>query len=177
MRSVRRHDAVWAAGLVAGLAAFFFLVAGPQFGKARGLRESLREERRRVDEGRSDLEEVPRLQAEVNQLRRQVGQFDQQVPPRDHLGDYLERLAGAAERHGLRPDAIEPGAAVRVNELFAIPIVLRVHGPFKEVYGLLQDIERLPRLTRVERFDAKVAADRPGEVQSEMQLRVFYRSS
>ena len=177
MRGIRRHDWIWTAGVTAGTAAFFVLIVRPQFGRARDLRDSLQDERQRMSEGRSDLEELPRLQIEVDELRRHVADFDQQVPLRDGLGEYLEQLAAAAHGHALRADAIEPGVPVRTQDLFTVPIVLKVHGPFKEIYGLLKDIEQMSRLTQVERFDAKVVAGRPGEVQAEMELKVFYRAS
>ena len=75
-----------------------------------------------------DLEELPRLEGEVNKLRQRVGRFDLQVPVQDQLGSYLESLAGVAQAHQLRPEAIEPGTPIRSRELFAVPIVVKVHG-------------------------------------------------
>jgi Tfp pilus assembly protein PilO len=177
MKAMRRHDLLWTAGIAAITALFLIAVTKPQFGRARELKQSLHEEHGMASTGRSDLQELPRMQAEVNALREQVRDFEERVPARDELGAYLEQLARVAQEHQLRPDAIEPSPPVRSRDLLAVPIVLKVHGPFREVYGLLKDILSLPRLTQVRRFDAKVLADRPGEVQAEMQLRVFYCSS
>jgi Tfp pilus assembly protein PilO len=177
MKAITRHDVIWTLGIALVTSAFLLLISRPQFGKASELKQSLREERERLSEGRMDLEELPRLEAEVNKLRQQVGHFELQVPVQDQLGAYLERLAGVAQAHQLRPEAIEPGTPIRSHDLFAVPIVVKVHGPFREVYGMLKDVMTLPRLTQVQRFDTKLATDRPGEVQAELQLRVFYRAS
>ena len=177
MKAFTRHDTFWTFGIAGATAAFLVLVSRPQFRKSHELRDSLRAEHQLVSQGRSDLEELPRLEAEVDGLRQQTSRFDEQVPPRDELGSYLESLAGVAQSHRLRTDTIEPAAPVLSQDLFTVPIVVKVHGPFREVYGMLKDVMAMPRLTQVHRFDAKLVADRPGEVQAELQLRVFYRAS
>lgn len=177
MKAITRHDLMWTLGIATATSAFLLLISRPQLGKANEVKKSLREEREQFSEGRMDLEELPRLEGEVNKLRQRVGHFELQVPVQDQLGSYLESLAGVAQAHQLRPEAIEPGTPIHSRDLFAVPIVVKVHGPFRDVYGMLKDVVALPRLTQVQRFESKLTPEHPGEVQAELQLRVFYRAS
>ena len=119
---------------------------------------------------------MPRLQHEVDSLTAHIADFDQRIPEQEMLGPFLEALARSAEEHKLRPDAIEPGAPIRCPGVVGLPIVFKVHGPFKDVYALVKDIEHTPRLTQVERFEAKSTDDKPGTVSAELHLRIFSRA-
>lgn len=177
MSPALKQDLIWTLGLAAVTGGALFGLTRPQYCKARDLRVELASERDSLRASKTNLQELPTLQEEVSRLRRRTDAFEQQVPTRDQIGEYLESIATSAQKRGLRPQAVEPGAPVQSKELFGQPIKLKVAGPFREVYGLIKDITHGPRLTQVQKFEAKVVPDRPGEVQAEVQLRVFYRAS
>ena len=45
-----------------------------------------------------------------------------------------------------------------------------------QVFALLRDLERMPRLAQIERFKTQTLEDKPGMVAAEIRLNVFYRS-
>ncbi len=182
-----KQTIVWTGAIVAVVIGFFLVVTRPQLRRIRELTATMETERAEFNARRQGQEFLPALQQSVNALSVKVADFDAKIPQQESLGHFLESLARSAQAHHLRPDAIEPGAAIRggaglspagsAAEVAALPIALRVRGPFRDVYGLIQDIEQMPRLTQVERFKVEAVEDKPGSVSVEMHLRIFFRAA
>jgi Tfp pilus assembly protein PilO len=123
---------------------------------------------------------VEAVQAEVAQLAERVAGFDQQVPVGERLGLFLEELSRSAQQHGLRAEEIQPGRPVASltassGQVMAMPLSCTLYGPFEGVFGLLKELERMPRLTTVERLEAKMVQGDSRQVTAELTLRLYYR--
>jgi Tfp pilus assembly protein PilO len=171
-----KESLLWTGLILAGTCGFLALVTRPQAAKLQ--RASTRLTREKADREASPamLEAIDRLEGEVKTLSTETASFDAQLPTRDDLGAFLESLARRAEARGLRPQAVEPGKPVRSGGLAALPIGFTVQGSFASVHALIQDIEQMPRLTRVDRFEARMDEEQPESVVAEVDLRIFRRS-
>jgi Tfp pilus assembly protein PilO len=174
---IDRHTLLWVAGILGVTAGFLGVVTRSQWNRIAELEASLAQERSKALAVRTDTQIVPRLEQELAGLTEQTKDFEQRLPAGQELGEFLETLARSAQEHGLRADAIEPGASAQEHGVVGLPIVLRVSGAFPNLFALLQDLEGMPRLTRVEQFRTEAVEDRPGVVSAEMHLRIFYRAS
>ena len=170
-----RQILMWTGGVVLLSAAFIVTVAMPQLKRMRELKVALSEERADSATNRMELQMMPRLQQEVATLTAQIADFDERIPEQEVLGSFLESLARSAEEHKLRPDAIEPGPPIRSAAVVALPIMFKVHGPFRDVWALVKDIEQMPRLTQIERFKTESTEDKSGIVSAELHIKIFSR--
>ena len=168
---------IWAAAVVVVTAGFLLLVTRPQVNRLRELADQNRTARAAQALGRHDLQAIEKLQREVDELTARATDFDAQIPRQKTLAPFLEDLARFAEARKLRLARIEPGEPVRSSEVVALPIALSVHGPFPVVYGLIQDIERMPRLTQIDRFETESDEENSGSVSAKVSLRIFFQTS
>ncbi len=165
---------LWAAMVLAGAAAFSLLVARPQMARARELATTVHNERADLAARYQSLDILAKSEKEAAALVARTADFDQRIPPEPLLGSFLEDLARVAQKRGLHSDTIQPGDQVRLAEVVALPLAVKLRGSFAGSHGLLQDIEQMPRLTRFDRL--RVLTD-PGHsgVTAELNLRVFFR--
>lgn len=171
------HSLIWAAAILAGSAAFFLIVARPQTARARELRQTVRKERAEMAARFQLLEVLARIEKDVAALTAQTADFDQRIPGTPMLGGVLEELARMAQKEGLRLDTMEPGEPVRTGEVSALPISIEARGPFSGAHALLREIERMPRLTRIDRFASVADEEHPGHVTVTLDLRIFCQAS
>jgi len=168
---------IWAGAVVVATAGFLLLVTRPQVGRLRGLADQSRSAQAAQAMSRHDLRAIEELQQEVEELTARAANFDAQIPRHKTAAPFLGDLARFAEARKLRLARIEPGEPVRSAEIVALPIALRVRGPFPVVYGLIQDIERMTRLTRIDRFETEADDENSGSVSASVSLRIFFRAS
>jgi Tfp pilus assembly protein PilO len=117
------------------------------------------------------------LEQEVARLQDTTAAFNDQIPVGENLGTFLQDLGRIAEHRQVRLEQIEPGNAVPSDRVFALPVTFKVHGSFKRVFDLIQDIEKMPRLTLIERLETHADRDVSGEVTAQLKLRVYYRAA
>ncbi|HQE42215.1 MAG TPA: type 4a pilus biogenesis protein PilO [Phycisphaerae bacterium] len=170
------HSLIWAAAILAGSAAFFLIVARPQTARARELRQTIQNQQVELAARFHSLKEIARIEKEVESLTAQTTHFERRIPREPMLGGFLEELARMAQQQALQSEAIQPGEPVRCGEVFALPIALKVRGPFAKVHALLRNIEQIPRLTRIDRFISVADEEHPGNVIVELDLKVFYQA-
>ena len=168
---------IWAGAVLAVTSGFLLLVTRPQAGRLCGLTGQIRTKQMEQVLGRHELETIETLEREVDELTARSADFEARIPQQEMLGAFLEDLARCAEARTLRPDSIKPGKPVPSSEVVALPIAFAVRGPFPAVCALIADIERMPRLTQIERFETRIDEEDPGRVWAEVSLRIFFRTS
>lgn len=171
------RSAAWAFALLAATVAFTSWIVRPQVHRMRELASLTESERADLADRSASLEALARAEREVADLRVRTGDFADRIPDHPAMGGFLEDLARVVQKHRLQSEAVQPGDPLPAAETVALPIAVKVRGSFPAVFGLLQDLERMPRLTRVEHFAAKAEPDSPGTVSAEMTVRVFYRAA
>jgi len=168
---------VWAAAVLAVSAGYALLIAKPRIARARELNRELQSERAELNARVQWLEVIARAEKEAAVLATRTANFEERIPAGPQLGGFLEELARLAKKHDLQSDTIQPGEAVRLAEVNALPIIIKVRGSFAGLHALFQDMERMPRLTRVEQLKAVSDPEHPGMVAAELNVKVFYRTT
>jgi len=172
-----KQTVVWTLGISSVTTVFLLAVTRGQFQRLDDMRTLIKSEQTELVVGRSSPQAIAHLKQEVEQLARHVGDYDATIPPHAELGSFLEELARFAHTRNVVQDMIEPGIPRQTDGIVALPITLRLRGPFASVYGFIQDIERMKRITQVERFASTVNGEALGEVNADLQLQIFYRAS
>ena len=172
-----RQAITWTLGVLAITAGFVLVITRAQFRRFDEVKTLIKGEQTELTLGRSTPQANESVRQEVKQLAARVGNYDAMVPEQANVGLFLEELARFAHARSIVQDAIEPGAPLETDGIAALPITLRLRGSFSSVYGFIQDIEHMKRMTQVERFKTTVSDEKPGEVSADLKLHVFYRAS
>lgn len=167
---------VWAGGILAASTGFFMLMTRPQMARARELSQTLQEQHAQLANRAQLAEALVQSEAEIAALAARLGDIDERIPAQPLLGGFLEDLARMVQKRELEADTIQPGQPMHLARVDALPIAIQVRGPFTNIHALLQDIENMPRLTRIDFFKVTTDDEHPGIVHAELKLRIFYRS-
>lgn len=166
----------WTAGVVVISAVYLGLVTRSQMQRLSVAVAEVREEQAAAAGSGQIHDETRILQAQVDELAARLSRVGAQVPDDEQLGTLLEALSRHAQRLGLRADQVQPGKPIRSKRVVALPLSFTLHGPFQAMFELLKDIERLDRLTLIERFEARMTPESAGDVTAEVNLKVYYKA-
>jgi Tfp pilus assembly protein PilO len=171
-----RQRVIWCVAIVLITTCFLALVTRPQMRRIRELHTQLGQDSSGLLTRADTAEAVSQAQSRLARLSEKTARFDDLLPDAPSIGTFLESLARIAQERRLRADFVEPGQPVREGEVTALPIAFKVRGTFPNVHALLQDIERMPRLTRIERLTTAAAEEHAGQVTAALDLKVFFRA-
>ncbi len=169
-------DQMMTVGAVVALAAIFvFAVWMPSRARSAELD-------RKIDTAKAELGMTPVAQAELTQLhaqvlalREQVNGAQRYVPRNDEIAEVVRGINESLKSHGVTDQEMVTRRAEAFANYSTIPLSIEYQSSFPVVFGALKEIEKMPRLIRVDRLsvrgDASSAAT-PLEVQ--MQLSTFY---
>lgn len=101
---------------------------------------------------------VSKLNDEVVELRQVVEGAQQYVPQSDELADVLRGLSEALTSHGIIEREMQTKPTTHHHAYSVIPIQLQFHASYPAVHGVLQQIERMRRLIRID--EVKIRGDR-----------------
>ena len=168
---------IWTGAIIAITAGFLLLVTRTQINRLGELADEIQAERTAQVSDRQDVHVIEGLQREVDELTARCADLDKQIPKRDMFSTFMEDLARFTNARNLRSEGIQPGQPVRSAKIVAQPIEFSVRGPFQEVYGLIQDIERMPRLTQIENLKTEIDQDSLEDVCAKVSMKIFFQAS
>ena len=79
-----------------------------------------------------------------------------------------------AEANNLEQRTIKTLRSQRANNFNEQPIEMSLAGDFEGFYVYLQQLEKLPRLTRVTKMDLTKMNDRDGAMEAKLTLSIFF---
>lgn len=130
--------------------------------------------RQQLEAQRANADEVARLHQQVVQLSQAVSRQPHQVPEQEDLDQVLRHLTRALQSSNVR----EPDLTTRDTRHFAhysiIPIEVEFQGSFRDAFGVLERIESMPRLIRVDRLELEgQERNTAGPLSVSLQLSAF----
>jgi Tfp pilus assembly protein PilO len=154
------------------LVSFFLLVLWPKQRELADLDRDVKQERGVVSQKVLASHEGVYVSARIPTLRRALDRLGRQLPSEPKAAEFLQQaaelLAEEAEvTHEVARMADEP-----VGPASAIPIRLRLQGPFEAVYRCLGSLEGLERLARFRRVSFNRQTD--GTVRAEAEWLIYY---
>jgi len=158
------------------LGSFVLLVLWPRQEELSVLSSEVTRQRALVSRKVRVSQEGVYVSARIAALRKIQDQLLRRLPDEPRLADFLEDVAALVGR--------EPGVAYEVERtqgqwpglVSAVPIRLRLTGPFAGVHRCLAGIEGLERLSQVQRLLVN-RMDESGNVTAEADVFVFYLPS
>lgn len=169
-----RRSLLWSLAIIAGTAGFLWFVTRSQASHMTALQAAIEQEREELADGQKSPQSIARLGEEVDALGAKTENFKARIPADSELGEFLQKLSQAAETHGLRPDSIKPGDPEVYAEITALPIAMRVRGPFTAVFALIKELEAMPRLSQIDRLTTVSDEGAGGVVSVELDFKIFF---
>lgn len=174
MRATRKTQ-LWTVAIAVVAMVFVTTVTTRQFRHLHRIETELGEIQRAVESRDRHELELARLNENIARLEALVLQGGRSIPRNADLGDFVRDLSRMADRCGVVPGEIRPGEPRAEERVKALPVTFRIQGTGKAVFDLIQNIERMTRLTRFEHLAARTSSKRDGDVEAEVRVSVFYR--
>ena len=151
-----------------------FLVFDKSSAKAAALRaEIARKEKALTDLERATLG-IDDVKVKIDELQQAVGFFEKKLPAKREVETILQEVWRLAEANALKAKKIQTLKGQKAAGASEQQIEMGLTGDFKGFYVFLQQLEQLPRLTRVSKMDLDKINDRDGEMEATLTLSIFY---
>ncbi len=160
--------------MLALLASSYFLV----FTKANAKRLALQADIDKKQSALSDLERstdgVSDVKTRIDELQKAIAFFESKLPQEREIDKVLKELWQIADANSLQTRTIKTLRSVRTNNFSEQPIEMSLSGDFYGFYIFLQQLERLPRLTRVMEMNLQKISSREGAMEAKLTISIFF---
>ncbi len=176
--------------LVCGVGIAMAFVYVPQDRELNGLRERRLTENRKLEKKTELAAIVPKLLRETRAMKAHYKNFDRRLPQQKELGGFLLEISGLLDNENFSDQVIEPGRPTREPLFNTLPIIMKFKGSYLSLGVFLDKINKMERLTRVQRLTintpandggagpgGKVAAGESDELNIELQLNIYFSAS
>jgi len=154
--------------------AFVFFRYLPLRARNKGLKEQKALKILQVSEQRARSGQIPLLEAQLEELRAVVGDYEAKIPTDRALGPFLSTIADLMNRHNLTEQVITPEQQVPAEQLTCIPVKMQCKGRLAELFGFFDQLQKLQRLIRIERVKLTNDPEFSGQVSMETRAVVYY---
>ena len=89
------------------------------------------------------------MNVKIDELSSAIKFFEQKLPQEKDVGDILQQVWDMAKTNSLQSKTVKPDKAETGPNYSELPIQMSLSGDFKGFYAFLQQLERMPRITRV----------------------------
>ena len=124
----------------------------------------------------AQLEEVNRrerlMKESLDEIRNAMESSRELLPAESSVEHWLDRTWQAAEGGGMMVKAVTATGSREQGGMMLSAVEVEVSGDFAGFYELLQRLERIPQLSRIERM--QVVADENGHIDASFSLHLFF---
>ncbi len=170
------NRARWILGisLVVMVVGFYVFAYRPSSQKLATLNEQIQAKRTDLNVNRSRVRILPDVTLEVTERQARLERFDKKLPKQPDLSTFINDVTAASHQASLRNVAVNPGVPVRGEGFAEWPIALKFEGDFASVFAFLRRAEEMQRLTRVKGMKVQGNAGKPGQVQVELSMNIYF---
>jgi type IV pilus assembly protein PilO len=153
---------------------FSLMVYRPQIRRLAELQTAWETEHLSLKSNQTEAQRLPAVAREVESLRQKLDRFDKRLPKQEELGSFMKDVTNYQQQVNLKKMTWGRGEP-RHTELFAeLPLTLNFEGDYLSVMNFLRQTEDMPRLTRVRSMMLKSKDDRPGYVDVQLSMNIYY---
>jgi type IV pilus assembly protein PilO len=153
----------------------YFLVFRPQNQRIDSARKEIEHKHAMLEKLRQATAQSDDLQKTNVEIRQSIDAIRSRLPTTKEMPDVLRHVAVLAARNGLEipnfKNADKPqSAGVAMEQRVDVEIT----GDFDGYYRFLQELERMPRITRIPDMQITRADKADGEMKTKFSLSVYY---
>ena len=155
------------------LASFGLFVLWPKREELSRLGTAVANERCLLTQRVSASHEGVLVSARIPSLRKARGSIERRLPGEPNVAEFLRMLDVCMARTPTVTHEVARSAAPYAGATPAVPLCLRLKGPFLDVYRAVAGIEGIERLSRFRRLQVG-QADASGNVVAEAEILIYY---
>lgn len=153
----------------------YFLVFRPQNERIARARQEIEHKQAMLEKLRQATAQSDDLQKTNHEIRESIDAIRARLPSTKEMPDVLRQVAVLAARNGLEipnfQNADKPqSAGVAMEQRINVEIT----GDFDGYYRFLQELERMPRITRIPDMQIQRSDKMDGEMKTKFTLSVYY---
>ena len=159
LKSIERGELKRLVMLIALFAVFGVGLWLPAHNERQALRDRIQDARRELGMDLADTNKLPVLHQRVSHLRETLSGSQRYVPREDELDHLLRDLTSAMQsNHVIAPEVVTERTK-RFSRYSVVPLTLRFQGSFTEAFGVLDRIESMRRLCRIDELSMEPTED------------------
>jgi Tfp pilus assembly protein PilO len=176
MKIPERKQIYLGAAMLGLIGIFAFGLYKPLQNRIKDLRLAQADKRYERIRARFEVQQLPVLKQQMEQIRLTVGEMDKKLPGDRMLGEFLEQIADAMNKHNLKERVVEPKEEFKIDKCVCIPVRMQCSGSIQEIFGFFKTMENFERLIRIEALELKNGPDLNGKVIMTAQADIYYRN-
>lgn len=151
--------------------AFFVFVPG-QKGIAQ-LGQQMQQKKQHVAQTNLLVQPIAQMQEELKTTEAFVAQWRGRAPNGSQSSKTVGRILQAAELNEVEIVQLQPQEEVVLNTLQSAPIDLRVAGNYRQVFGMLRDLDEMRGTVWVEQLDLQAVSATDQKLECRIKLVIF----
>ena len=160
--------------MVSLIAGFFFFGFRPNNQRRNSLRDEIAAKVGLLEANQTKAHGLTSLAVEVDRLRLKLERFNKQLPKTQWIGEFINDTAERSSQFAIKKLMHVPGLMRRTDYYSEIPIVMSFEGEFSNVFGFVRQLEEMPRLSRVKSLKIKARDGKPGQVDVNLAMNIYF---
>ncbi len=171
------REAVFILLLLALPVAMYFFVIKTGALEIAEARKEIASKEAKLEELETALKNIDDLGSEIDRLREAITLVEQKLPAQREVETVLRDVWRLAAENKLTPKSVRTDKIVDSGHYAELPIKMTIIGDFAGFYTFLQELEKLPRITRTPQM--KLEKDQKGEgvMEAEMILSIYFEGN
>lgn len=168
------REAVFILLLLAMPVAAYFFVFQPRSAQVAEARAEIVAKQSKLKELEAATKSIDDLGDEIDRLRQAIDLVEQKLPAQRDVEIVLRDVWRLAAENKLTPKSVRTDKIVDASQYAELPIKMTIIGDFSGFYTFLQELEKLPRITRTPTMTLKKQDKEEGTMQADMVLSIFF---
>ncbi len=168
------REAVFVLLLLAMPVAAYFFVFQPRSAQITEARDEVSAKQAKLKELETATKSIEDLGAEIDRLREAITLVEQKLPAQRDVEIVLRDVWRLAAENKLTPKSVRTDKIIDTAHYAELPIKMKIVGDFAGFYTFLQELEKLPRITRTPELKLKKQNNESGVMQADMILSIFF---
>ena len=170
-------DHLVVAAILCGLFAAFGLgVWWPEQSKMKAYSERITAAEEQLGPNFNQPVAIANRETEIEELREKVDSSSRYVPQQADLASVMRSLTEAVKLRGIDEQAFRTQEVREFKFYSEVPVELELEGGFDSVFSVLEVVETMPRLVRVDALSLRVQPSR-NHFRTEPKIKASYRLS
>ena len=139
-----------------------------------GLRTAIDHAQADLQQTKSQLANLPELQAEVYRLQATWEPFSHRLPQKVEISPFMKEIGNLCQQTAIRKFTWQPGTIRKLDGLSEYPITMNFEGDVYSVFDFLKQAEEMQRITRVRNLTIRTKDSKLGQVEVQMAMNLYY---
>lgn len=157
-----------------GLVGASYFVFNKSKAKLADFRKDTEAKQKVLNDLRQSTAGIVNWDQKIEELKKAITFFESKLPPEKEVDKILTAVSQMATANALETKSVKPMKSERASSYSEQPIEMSLSGNFNGFYVFLQQLENMPRITRVTNMALNKITDQDGAMQAKLTLSIFF---